>query len=373
MTLAESQISGVTLMGALSVTLFALSLRWGYRRKVFRTAGFMLAAGVGLLSIHFIIQYAFRIRIEVGVYQAALVNLVFYMPVSWLVNMSLLYLQCQGKLTWKQWLIGPIAYLLMLFVLIFAMVGDGEGWLGDTPARRISEYIASGIYTCTLLYYIYNDQIEFKRIRKALARYYDGEQEELITWTFYSMGLLTLAALLTPFLIFMESPTGNAIYGLIFFMTLFYYAMSFICYNVSNHAKMVETAEWHTGKEMDETQAVELVKDSGRERIDMALAQWVKKREYLKSSVSISDIADYTHLSRTVLLAWFKTSEYGVFSTWINYLRIEEAKRLIKKYPDWSSDTLADECGFNSRSYFLRIFKKLTDMTPTEWSEKNRF
>jgi len=372
MTLAESQISGVTLMGALSVTLFALSLRWGYHRKVFRTAGFMLAAGVGLLSIHFIIQYAFRIRVEVGVYQAALVNLVFYMPVSWLINMSLLYLQCQGKLTLKRWLVGPIAYVLMLFVLTFAMVGDGEGWMGDTPARRISEYIASGIYTCTLLYYIYNDQIEFKRMRHALSRYYDGEQEGLITWTYYSIGLLTTAGLLTPFLIFLKSPTGNAVYGLLFFLTIYYYAMSFICYNVSNHAKMVETAEQHTENEMDESQAIELMKDNGRERIETALALWVQKRYYLKSSVSVADVADYTHLSRTVLLAWFKTSEYGVFSTWINYLRIDEAKRLIQKYPEWSSDTLAEECGFNSRSYFLRMFKKMTDMTPTEWSEKNR-
>ena len=50
------------------------------------------------------------------------------------------------------------------------------------------------------------------------------------------------------------------------------------------------------------------------------------------------------------------------------YLRIEEAKRQLKKHPEWSNDTIAEHCGFSSRNYFQTIFKKQTGVSPSEFS-----
>ena len=50
---------------------------------------------------------------------------------------------------------------------------------------------------------------------------------------------------------------------------------------------------------------------------------------------------------------------------------IEEAKILLKAHPDWSNDSIADACGFGSRSYFQTVFKENTGMTPAQFVESS--
>ena len=48
---------------------------------------------------------------------------------------------------------------------------------------------------------------------------------------------------------------------------------------------------------------------------------------------------------------------------------LEEAKRVMHEHPDWSSEAVADYCGFNSRKYFHRVFKESLGMTPTQYQK----
>jgi two-component system response regulator YesN len=59
--------------------------------------------------------------------------------------------------------------------------------------------------------------------------------------------------------------------------------------------------------------------------------------------------------------------ELGVpFMKYISTLRINQSKRLLLE-TDHNIEYIAEHCGFNNRTSFLRMFKKIEGITPTEY------
>ena len=94
-------------------------------------------------------------------------------------------------------------------------------------------------------------------------------------------------------------------------------------------------------------------------------------KPYLKSDLKISELADslsvpYHQLSQLI------NDEFLVnFYDFINKYRVEDAKRLlIENNRNFKILAIAYEVGFNSKATFNRVFKKFTDLTPSEFKEK---
>jgi AraC-like DNA-binding protein len=94
-------------------------------------------------------------------------------------------------------------------------------------------------------------------------------------------------------------------------------------------------------------------------------------KPYLKSDLKISELADslavpYYQLSQLI------NDEFLVnFYDFINKYRVEEAKKLlIEGNRNYKILAIAYEVGFNSKATFNRVFKKTTDLTPSEFKEK---
>ena len=85
--------------------------------------------------------------------------------------------------------------------------------------------------------------------------------------------------------------------------------------------------------------------------------------------ITVQQAANEMHVPRYQLTAWLKTTEHEQFSHWLTQLRIEEAKRQMLAHPEWSNDTIAEYCGFGSRSYFQTVFRKQTGQTPSAFLE----
>ncbi|KFN03517.1 AraC family transcriptional regulator [Bacillus clarus] len=85
--------------------------------------------------------------------------------------------------------------------------------------------------------------------------------------------------------------------------------------------------------------------------------------------ISLNELADHLGITPTYLSKLFK-KEMGIpLSEYIQKVRVEEAKKLLTltTYP------LSDICAwlnFNDQSYFTRVFKKSTNMTPRQYREK---
>ena len=65
----------------------------------------------------------------------------------------------------------------------------------------------------------------------------------------------------------------------------------------------------------------------------------------------------------------YSKKEVGVsFSNYLNKIRIEQSKLLLKN-TDSSIVEIAMEVGFEDQSYFSKVFKNLTKMTPKQYRQ----
>ena len=85
--------------------------------------------------------------------------------------------------------------------------------------------------------------------------------------------------------------------------------------------------------------------------------------------ISLDDVAGYIGISKYYLSFLFKKEKDINFSTYINKLRIEKAKELLKQ-PQMTINQVYNEVGFNDQQYFSKTFKKYVGMTVTEFRTK---
>lgn len=95
---------------------------------------------------------------------------------------------------------------------------------------------------------------------------------------------------------------------------------------------------------------------------------WIKAN-YSKN-FSIQGLSEYLNYSSTHLSVLFKKNLNMSIIQYINHVRIETAKNLLT-YFGLSVKECAWQCGFEDEKYFMKVFKTITGITPTEY--KNTF
>ena len=86
-------------------------------------------------------------------------------------------------------------------------------------------------------------------------------------------------------------------------------------------------------------------------------------KAYLASQIQWTE----AHLSNTL-----RDGLQSNFNDYVNGFRVAEIKERLQdpQSRDFTLIAIAEECGFNSKTSFYRIFKKFTDLTPSEYLEK---
>ena len=360
------QFAAITLMTLMTVALAIWMPRHLNDDKVLNRSRWMMAAGLALLGIHFVIQYVFKLRVQ-GVTPAVFVNLLFFIPCSYFLSLCVLNLQRQARLRPLEWLAGPLTLLIAAGIMIDAYMTNGLQPLADTPQMRRAEVTAGICYSIMQIYYTYLQITEMRRMRRALDNYYDRERGNLLNWMLYTSAVLATIAIMLPVLIYFTGPI-LVVYGLIIFGGLFYMWLQFIGYIRTNAANsMREAQENEEELDLEPIEPFDRLKD--RERIEEATRNWLSSDRHLRCGITIKTAADEMQIPRHQLTAWLKTTEYGQFSNWITYYRIEAAKDMLKQHNDWNNETIAQECGFNTRNYFQAVFRKQTGMTPAQYVE----
>jgi AraC-like DNA-binding protein len=95
----------------------------------------------------------------------------------------------------------------------------------------------------------------------------------------------------------------------------------------------------------------------------------VMSKPYLNSNLTIGDLADEIEIPAYQLSQLINDQMGKTFFELINSYRVNEVKLRFFE-PQYKNLTLlgiAMECGFNSKASFNRIFKQLTNQTPTEY------
>ncbi len=98
-----------------------------------------------------------------------------------------------------------------------------------------------------------------------------------------------------------------------------------------------------------------------------------KVMEYVSANymkrITLNDISDHVSFSVSYLSRIFKEEKGISLSSYINEVRIRNAKSMLLS-SDIPLSSLAYCCGFDDQSYFTKVFKKLTGTTPGKYREK---
>ncbi|NOX18541.1 MAG: helix-turn-helix transcriptional regulator [Chlorobi bacterium] len=159
----------------------------------------------------------------------------------------------------------------------------------------------------------------------------------------------------------------RALMGLIFSVLIYVIGYEFIKHNVSSPVK---------GKTAQKTK----YKRSGlaeetKNEISGRLKEVMKKRRlFLNPDLTLNKLAEILELSPNHLSQVINEMFGKNFFDFVNGYRIEEAKKFLTSHEteDWTILAIAYEVGFQSKSTFNAVFKKVANETPSQYRKANR-
>lgn len=86
--------------------------------------------------------------------------------------------------------------------------------------------------------------------------------------------------------------------------------------------------------------------------------------------LTLSSLADILHFSDNYFCSFFKKYTGMTVFEYLNHLRIQKACELLRTSENPISE-IAEKCGFESASFFIRKFKEIQSCTPRQYRESN--
>ncbi len=106
---------------------------------------------------------------------------------------------------------------------------------------------------------------------------------------------------------------------------------------------------------------------STRHRIINLAIEYISKN--LTRKISVADMAVYCMCSRSTLNHLFSSVVGRTIPEFVAIQRVNRAKYMILN-TSLTIEQISTQCGFSSCAYFSVVFKKLTELTPTEYRER---
>ena len=88
---------------------------------------------------------------------------------------------------------------------------------------------------------------------------------------------------------------------------------------------------------------------------------------HISDTLTLDQISNDTHYSKTFINTIFKKNTGLPVMKYFTTLKIQEAKSLLRN--DLPVETVASRLNFESPTYFTKVFKKYTGMTPTAYKK----
>lgn len=358
----------IMLMLGLILVLSRFQIRWSNRR--YEVSRWLLAFSMFVLAWHYVLQMVCGFRAK-GDEIGAVVNVLFYSPVSSFISYATYNLICYRGGRKKFALMGCVSYALILICFFFGY--------NDTPrGMHMGEwlYVMLALFAVTIMYSTYTTVIEMRYHRKIIE---ENTTEDLLpfdryTYTTYGLaGIMVLAmvgAICYRQLLYCVGP--------LMLFSLISFTISFLGYGYNMIPAEVRL-ELDTADEplevMEESEEVGL----GSEKISIIesmLASWCDKGGYRDSTVNMPMLSVKLGIPRNELSMYFENCLKSSFRIWLSDIRFKEAQRMLLEECRYSNDTISSECGFSSHAHLYKIFKAKTGFTPGQWRDsvrKNRF
>lgn len=357
----------VSMLG-LVLVLSRFQIRWTNRR--YEVSRWLLAFSMFVLAWHYVLQMVCGFRAK-GDEIGAVVNVLFYSPVSFIISYATYNLICYRSGRKKFALMGCVSYALILICFFFGY--------NDTPrGMHMGEwlYVMLALFAVTIMYSTYTTVIEMRYHRKIIE---ENTTEDLLPFDRYTYTTYGLAGIMVLAMVgaICYRPLLYCVGPLMLF-SLISFTISFLGYGYNMIPAEVRL-ELDTADEplevMEESEEVGL----GSEKISIIesmLASWCDKGGYRDSTVNMPMLSVKLGIPRNELSLYFENYLKSSFRIWLSDIRFKEAQRMLLEECRYSNDTISSECGFSSHAHLYKIFKAKTGFTPGQWRDsvrKNRF
>ena len=357
----------VSMLG-LVLVLSRFQIRWTNRR--YEVSRWLLAFSMFVLAWHYVLQMVCGFRAK-GDEIGAVVNVLFYSPVSFIISYATYNLICYRSGRKKFALMGCVSYALILICFFFGY--------NDTPrGMRMGEwlYVMLALFAVTIMYSTYTTVIEMRYHRKIIE---ENTTEDLLPFDRYTYTTYGLAGIMVLAMVgaICYRPLLYCVGPLMLF-SLISFTISFLGYGFNMIPAEVRQ-EQETADEplevMEESEEVGL----GSEKISIIesmLTSWCDKGGYRDSTVNMPMLSVKLGIPRNELSMYFENYLKSSFRIWLSDIRFKEAQRMLLEECRYSNDTISSECGFSSHAHLYKIFKAKTGFTPGQWRDsvrKNRF
>ena len=358
----------IMLMLGLILVLSRFQIRWSNRR--YEVSRWLLAFSMFVLAWHYVLQMVCGFRAK-GDEIGAVVNVLFYSPVSSFISYATYNLICYRGGRKKFALLGCVSYALILICFFFGY--------NDTPrGMHMGEwlYVMLALFAVTIMYSTYTTVIEMRYHRKIIE---ENTTEDLLPFDRYTYTTYGLAGIMVLAMVgaICYRPLLYCVGPLMLF-SLISFTISFLGYGYNMIPAEVRL-ELDTADEplevMEESEEVGL----GSEKISIIesmLASWCDKGGYRDSTVNMPMLSVKLGIPRNELSLYFENYLKSSFRIWLSDIRFKEAQRMLLEECRYSNDTISSECGFSSHAHLYKIFKAKTGFTPGQWRDsvrKNRF
>lgn len=357
----------VSMLGLILV-LSRFQIRWTNRR--YEVSRWLLAFSMFVLAWHYVLQMVCGFRAK-GDEIGAVVNVLFYSPVSSFISYATYNLICYRGGRKKFALLGCVSYALILICFFFGY--------NDTPrGMHMGEwlYVMLALFAVTIMYSTYTTVIEMRYHRKIIE---ENTTEDLLPFDRYTYTTYGLAGIMVLAMVgaICYRPLLYCVGPLMLF-SLISFTISFLGYGY-NMIPAEVSLELDTADEplevMEESEEVGL----GSEKISIIesmLASWCDKGGFRDSTVNMPMLSVKLGIPRNELSMYFENCLKSSFRIWLSDIRFKEAQRMLLEECRYSNDTISSECGFSSHAHLYKIFKAKTGFTPGQWRDsvrKNRF
>jgi len=97
----------------------------------------------------------------------------------------------------------------------------------------------------------------------------------------------------------------------------------------------------------------------------------IDEKLFKESELTLDELSKALDVQPNYISQVINEREGVNFYDYVNKLRVEEFKKIsvLPENQNFTLISLAYECGFNSKSAFNRIFKKMTDLSPSEYTK----
>lgn len=259
-----------------------------------------------------------------------------------------LYLKSQTSNSSKKWAMHVLPFLIGITILgiIYPYVEHRSIW---------SRHIVRGIYLQWLIYLI----LSFRYVKHLFKRLFKKNEhlKSIDIWLlsiFLGVSIIWVAYYTSPY-------TSYIVGALSFSFVLYLIVLLFVYRNKKGNSFFEEKEKYKNAKLENET--VVLIAS----KINL-----IKEKElYLNSKITLTQTAKELNIPKHHLSQYLNNNLNKSFSLFINELRIEKAKELLKTPNPYTIETIGYECGFNSKSTFHTTFKKITGETPYSFQKSS--